>query len=56
MKLPRSIHQGFIKDYDGATLMHCQLNPRIVYTEFTSVVRKAKEVINLLYLLYIDSF
>lgn len=45
MKLPRSIHQGFIKDYDGATLMHCQLNPRIVYTEFTSVVRKAKEII-----------
>lgn len=44
MKLPRSVHQGFIKDYDGATLMHCQLNPRIVYTEFTSVVRKAKEV------------
>lgn len=45
MKLPRHIHQGFIKDYDGATLMHCQLNPRIVYTEFTSIVRKAKEVI-----------
>lgn len=44
MKLPRNVHQGFIKDYDGATLMHCQLNPRIVYTEFTSVVRKAKEV------------
>ena len=44
MKLPRNIHQGFIKDYDGATLMHCQLNPKIVYTEFTSVVRKAKEV------------
>ncbi|XKL59939.1 hypothetical protein PGB90_000955 [Kerria lacca] len=45
MKLPRNVHQGFIKDYDGATLMHCQLNPRIVYTEFTSVVRKAKEII-----------
>lgn len=46
MKLPRHVHQGFIKDYDGATLMHCQLNPNIVYTEFTSVVRKAKEVCN----------
>lgn len=24
--------------------MHCQLNPKIVYTEFTSVIRKQREV------------
>lgn len=38
------MYQGYIKDYEGATLMHCELNPRIVYTQFTSVVRKQKEV------------
>lgn len=44
IKMDISIYQGFIKDYDGATLMHCQLNPKIVYTELTSVIRKQKEV------------
>lgn len=25
--------------------MHCQLNPTIVYTEFTAIIRKQKEVV-----------
>ncbi|XP_063242704.1 histone acetyltransferase KAT2A isoform X2 [Bacillus rossius redtenbacheri] len=45
IKLPRQMYQGYIKDYEGATLMHCELNPRIVYTEFTTVVRRQKEII-----------
>ncbi|KAK5647049.1 hypothetical protein RI129_005513 [Pyrocoelia pectoralis] len=45
IKLARPIYQGYIKDYEGATLMHCELNPKIVYTEFTSVVRRQKEII-----------
>lgn len=45
IKLSRPIYQGYIKDYEGATLMHCELNPKIVYTEFTSVVRRQKEII-----------
>jgi len=44
MKLPGCYYQGYIKDYEGATLMHCELDPRIVYTEFSSVIRKQKEV------------
>lgn len=44
IKLNRSVYQGYIKDYEGAMLMHCHLNPFIVYTEFISVVRKQKEV------------
>jgi histone acetyltransferase len=44
IKLARSTYQGYIKDYEGATLMHCELDPRIVYTEFIAVVRKQKEV------------
>ncbi len=37
--------QGYIKDYEGATLMGCELNPKIVYTEFSLVVRKQKEIL-----------
>ncbi|XP_017893660.1 histone acetyltransferase KAT2A isoform X1 [Ceratina calcarata] len=45
IKLPRPMYQGYIKDYEGATLMHCELNAKIVYTEFTAVIRKQKEII-----------
>ncbi|XP_026318104.1 histone acetyltransferase KAT2A isoform X2 [Hyposmocoma kahamanoa] len=45
IKLPRAMYQGYIKDYEGATLMHCELNPRIVYTQFTGVIRKQKEIV-----------
>ncbi|XP_059487013.1 histone acetyltransferase KAT2A [Neocloeon triangulifer] len=45
IKMPKAQYNGFIKDYEGATLMHCHLNPRIVYTEFTSVIRKQKEIL-----------
>ncbi|KAF4533073.1 hypothetical protein B566_EDAN002636 [Ephemera danica] len=36
IKMPKAQYTGYIKDYEGATLMHCELNPRIVYTEFTA--------------------
>lgn len=45
IKMSRSMYQGYIKDYEGATLMHCELNAKIVYTEFTAVIRKQKEII-----------
>ncbi|KAE8747322.1 hypothetical protein FOCC_FOCC005965 [Frankliniella occidentalis] len=45
IRLPRGCYQGYIKDYEGASLMHCEIDPRIVYTEFTAVVRKQKEII-----------
>lgn len=32
-------------EYEGATLMHCELHPSIVYTQFSSVLRKQKEII-----------
>ncbi|XP_046397212.1 histone acetyltransferase KAT2A isoform X1 [Ischnura elegans] len=43
--LSRPHYFGFIKDYEAATLMHCELQPNIVYTEFTAVVRKQKEIV-----------
>ncbi|EFN77335.1 General control of amino acid synthesis protein 5-like 2 [Harpegnathos saltator] len=45
IKLIKSMYQGYIKDYEGATLMHCELNAKIVYTEFTAVLRKQKEIV-----------
>lgn len=43
--LPKEAYLGYIKDYEGATLMECELNPSIIYTQFTSVVRRQREVI-----------
>jgi len=43
IKLPKSAYLGYIKDYEGALLMGCELNPRIVYTQFSEVIRKQKE-------------
>lgn len=45
IKLAKTCYMGYIKDYEGATLMGCELNPRIIYTDFSSVIRKQKEVI-----------
>jgi histone acetyltransferase len=45
IKLPKSAYLGYIKDYEGAMLMGCELNPRIVYTQFSQVIRKQKEVV-----------
>eukprot|EP00092_Neocalanus_flemingeri_P021975 GFUD01023832.1.p1 GENE.GFUD01023832.1~~GFUD01023832.1.p1 ORF type:complete len:759 (-),score=221.26 GFUD01023832.1:292-2568(-) len=45
LKLPKGVYGGYIKDYEGATLMGCELNPKIVYVEFTAVVRRQKEIL-----------
>ncbi|KAL5009128.1 hypothetical protein ScPMuIL_014709 [Solemya velum] len=45
IKLAKSAYLGYIKDYEGATLMGCELNPRIKYTEFSNVIRKQKEIV-----------
>ncbi|XP_055113193.1 histone acetyltransferase KAT2A isoform X1 [Symphalangus syndactylus] len=45
IKVPKSRYLGYIKDYEGATLMECELNPRIPYTELSHIIKKQKEVI-----------
>lgn len=45
IKIPRNIYSGFIKEYEGATLMHCELHSELVYTQFSSVIRKQKEIV-----------
>ncbi|ESO96746.1 hypothetical protein LOTGIDRAFT_143660 [Lottia gigantea] len=45
IKLAKSAYNGYIKDYEGATLMGCELNPRIKYTEFSRIIRKQKQIV-----------
>lgn len=45
IKIARPVYAGYIKEYEGATLMHCELNPSIVHTQFTAVIRKQKEIV-----------
>ena len=37
---------GWIKDYDGGTLMECVLFPRLPYTELPVVVRAQREALD----------
>ncbi|XP_066149368.1 histone acetyltransferase KAT2A [Euwallacea fornicatus] len=45
IKLSPSVYQGYIKEYEAATLMHCELNPKIIYTQATSVLQRQKKFI-----------
>ncbi|KAH0626809.1 hypothetical protein JD844_002038 [Phrynosoma platyrhinos] len=45
IKVPKTRYLGYIKDYEGATLMECELNPRIPYTELSHIIKKQKEII-----------
>uniref|UniRef100_A0A8C7PDW2 histone acetyltransferase n=1 Tax=Oncorhynchus mykiss TaxID=8022 RepID=A0A8C7PDW2_ONCMY len=45
IKVPMAKYLGYIKDYEGATLMGCELNPSIPYTEFSVIIKKQKEII-----------
>lgn len=46
--LTKSAYQGYIKEYEGATLMGCELNPKLVYCELSSMLHKQREVLKLL--------
>lgn len=45
VRISKKIHQEYIKHYQGAILMHCELNPKIIYTQLTSVIRIQKEIV-----------
>eukprot|EP00116_Pleurobrachia_bachei_P003366 sb/3463628/ len=38
-------YHGYIKDYEGATLMQCALNPKICYKELSRVIKRQKEIV-----------
>ena len=37
---------GWIKDYDGGTLMECVINPRLPYTDFPTLVERQREALD----------
>lgn len=43
--LKEELYLGYIKDYEGATLMECKLAPNIVHTQLTSVIHIQKEIV-----------
>ncbi|GAA6019847.1 hypothetical protein JCM10207_003720 [Rhodosporidiobolus poonsookiae] len=45
IQLDRSVWAGYIKDYEGGTIMHCSMLPRVKYLEVASILAKQKEVI-----------
>ncbi|CAH8559238.1 unnamed protein product [Heterobilharzia americana] len=46
IRLTRQAYVGHIKEYEGATLMGCELYPNIIYTRFSELIAKQKEVIS----------
>ena len=44
IKLPKDVHQDYIEDYEGATLLRCELDAGMQYTELSAVIKKQKEV------------
>ncbi|KAF2278014.1 histone acetyltransferase GCN5 [Westerdykella ornata] len=43
--LPKSAWMGYIKDYEGGTLMQCTMLPRIRYIEAARMLQKQKETV-----------
>uniref|UniRef100_A0A0K0DD87 histone acetyltransferase n=1 Tax=Angiostrongylus cantonensis TaxID=6313 RepID=A0A0K0DD87_ANGCA len=44
VEMPKKLYQGFIKEYEGATLMGCQLHPQMCYTEFSSYIKRVRDL------------
>ncbi|CAF0737117.1 unnamed protein product [Adineta steineri] len=46
--LNEQVYTGYIKDYDGATLMQCSLYTQVTYTRLTETLSLIKESINVI--------
>jgi len=43
--LPRSVWAGYIKDYEGGTIMECALLPKVNYLEIRDTVARQREAV-----------
>ena len=43
--LPRSVWAGYIKDYEGGTIMECALLPKVNYVEIRDMIVKQREAV-----------
>jgi len=44
VSLPREKWAGYIKDYDGGTLMECKIHPRVNYLRVPEIIKSQREV------------
>ncbi|TKR92119.1 hypothetical protein L596_006833 [Steinernema carpocapsae] len=42
--LPYQQYNGYLKHYEGATLMECQLHPKVVYTDLPSFLLRSRDL------------
>ncbi|KAG7565679.1 Acyl-CoA N-acyltransferase [Arabidopsis suecica] len=44
--LEKDVWHGFIKDYDGGLLMECKIDPKLPYTDLSSMIRQQRKAID----------
>ena len=44
-RMPPDRWKGYIKDYEGGTMMECFIHPTIDYARVSDIIKKQKEVI-----------
>eukprot|EP01096_Ripella_sp_DP13-Kostka_P015606 TRINITY_DN7395_c0_g1_i2.p1 TRINITY_DN7395_c0_g1~~TRINITY_DN7395_c0_g1_i2.p1 ORF type:complete len:636 (+),score=165.78 TRINITY_DN7395_c0_g1_i2:36-1943(+) len=44
--MPREVWAGFIKDYDGGTLMECKVHPKIDYLKISEMVQRQRAILS----------
>ncbi len=54
VSLPRDRWVGYIKDYDGGTLMECVINPHVNYLDIPGLIARQREVSEFRGVLYVD--
>ena len=42
--MPVDSWKGYIKDYDGGTMMECKIHPTIDYSNVSNIIKKQKSV------------
>ncbi len=43
--MPKERWEGYIKDYDGGTLMECEIHPEVNYLDIPGMVRRQRKVV-----------
>ena len=56
ISLSRSVWAGYIKDYDGGTLMQCTMVPNVDYLEIYQMLHKQKLVMSIVQNILLPSF
>ena len=44
-KMPSERWKGYIKDYEGGTMMECHVHPTIDYSKISEIIKRQKEFV-----------